>query len=449
MPILCYRIFIMKSYVVIVGRPNVGKSTLFNRIAHSQRALVDDLAGVTRDRIYAEAEWEGKSFTIIDTGGFSVFDGDPFVSIIRDQILLAIQEADVVLFMCNGKEGLTPADMTIAERLRHMSKPVLYLVNKIDDPKHETILSEFYQLGVDKLYPISAAHGTGVSDVMDALTAIIPQEEKSGEPGKRLRLVILGRPNVGKSSLINRLLDSDRLLVSEIPGTTRDAVDMLFTIHNKDYQFIDTAGIRKKKVTRQKLEKIAIIKALKALDRCHIALLVIDASEGIMDQDISIGRYIAERGRGCIIVLNKWDLVPNVSASVSKYVQLVRNRLHFLTFAPVLTTSALTGKRVFKLLDLANEVYQQYNKKIITSPLNTMFREIFATHPPPRHNGRPVKCYYATQTRVRPPTFVCFVNMPDGIHISYERYIINQIRAKSGLDKTPIRILFRKKGSKT
>jgi GTP-binding protein len=439
----------MKSYVVIVGRPNVGKSTLFNRIARSRRALVDDLAGVTRDRIYAEAEWNGKYFTLIDTGGFSVFDGDPFVSMIRDQILLAIQEADVVLFICDGQEGLTPADITIAERLRHMSKPTLYLVNKIDDPKHETILSEFYQLGVDKLYPISAAHGTGVSNVMDALTEIIPQQEQSSEPEGIIRLVVLGRPNAGKSSLINCILDSDRLLVSEFPGTTRDAVDIRFTIHNQDYQFIDTIGIRRKKTTHQKLEKIAIIKALKALDRCHIALLVIDASEGIVDQDIAIGRYIAERGRGCIIVLNKWDLVPNVSNAVSRYVQLVRNRLQFLTFAPVLTTSALTGKRVFKLFDLANEVYQQYNKRITTSPVNTMFREIFAAHPPPRHKGRLVKCYYATQTKVRPPTFVCFVNMPKGIPMSYERYIIHQIRVRSGLDKTPVRILFRKRENKT
>jgi GTP-binding protein len=224
----------MKSYVVIVGRPNVGKSTLFNRIVRSQRALVDDFAGVTRDRIYAEAEWNGKYFTLIDTGGFSVFDGDPFVSIIRDQILLAIQEADAVLFMFDGKAGITPADITIAERLRHVSKPILYLVNKIDDPKHETMLSEFYQLGVDKLYPISAAHGTGVSDVMDTLTEIIPQEEKSNEPEGIIRLAVLGRPNAGKSSLINRILDSDRLLVSEIPGTTRDTVDIVFTINHKD-----------------------------------------------------------------------------------------------------------------------------------------------------------------------------------------------------------------------
>ena len=439
----------MKSYVVIVGRPNVGKSTLFNRISRSPKALVDDLAGVTRDRIYAEAEWNGKYFTLVDTGGFSVFDDDPFVSIIRDQVLLAMQEADVVLCMFNGQEGLTPADITIAERLRHMSKPIFYLVNKIDDPKHETFLSEFYQLGINKLYPISAAHGTGVNNVMDALTEIIPQEEKSSEPEEIIRLAVLGRPNAGKSSLINRILDSDRLLVSEIPGTTRDAVDIAFTIHDKDYQFIDTAGIRRKKATRQKLEKISIVKALKALERCHIALLVIDASQGIVDQDMAIASYIAERGRACIIVLNKWDLVPNVSNAVSKYVQLVRNRFPFMAFAPVLTTSALTGKRVFRLFGLANEVYQQYNKQIGTSPLNKMFQEIFAAHPPSRYKGRLVKCYYATQIRVRPPTFVCFVNRPEGIHIPYKRYISNQIRTKSGLDKTPIRIIFRKRENKT
>ncbi len=438
----------MKSYVVIIGRPNVGKSTLFNRIVRSRKALIDDFAGVTRDRIYAEAEWNGKYFTLIDTGGFSVFDEDPFVGIIRDQILAAIQEADAVLFMLNGKEGITPVDITIAELLRNVSKPTLYVVNKIDDPKHETMLSEFYQLGIDKLYPISATHGTGVGYVMDALAEILPQEEEPKEPEGMIRLAVLGRPNAGKSSLINRILDSDRLLVSEIPGTTRDAVDTVFNINNKCYQLIDTAGIRRKKATRQKLEKISIIKALKALDRCHIAILMIDASVGIVDQDIAIARYIANRGRGCIIVLNKWDLAPNVSDAVSSYVNLVRERFKFLTFAPVLTTSALTGKRVFKLFDLANEVYEQYNVRIGTSRLNGMFREIFASQAPPRHKGRLVKCYYATQIRVRPPTFVCFVNIPDGLPASYKRYIINQLRAKSGLGKAPIRVMFRKRERK-
>jgi GTP-binding protein len=438
----------MKSYVVIIGRPNVGKSTLFNRIVRSRKALIDDFAGVTRDRIYAEAEWNGKYFTLVDTGGFSVFDEDPFVGIIRDQIFSAMQGADAVLFMLNGKEGLTPVDITIAEHLRRVSKPILYVVNKIDDPKHETMLPEFYQLGVDKLYPISAAHGTGVSDLMDELAETLPREEEPKEPEGMIRLAVLGRPNAGKSSLINRILNSDRLLVSEIPGTTRDAVDTVFNIANKCYQLIDTAGIRRKKATSQKLEKISIIKALRALDRCHIAILMIDASVGIVDQDISIARYIAERGRGCIIVLNKWDLAPNVSGAVASYVNLVRERFNFLAFAPILTTSALTGKRVFKLFDLADEVYEQYNIRIETSPLNRMFREIFDSQAPPRHKSRLVKCYYATQIRVRPPTFVCFVNIPDGLPASYKRYIINQLRTKSGLGKTPIRVIFRKRERK-
>ncbi len=381
-PLLCYRTLIMKSYVVIIGRPNVGKSTLFNRIVRSRKALVDNFAGVTRDRIYAEAEWDGKYFTLIDTGGFSVFDEDPFVGIIRDQILSAIQEANAVLFMFNGKEGLTPTDITIAERLRQVSKPILYVVNKIDDPKHKTMLSDFYKLGVDKLYPISATHGAGVDYVMDALAKILPREEELKEPEGMIRLAVVGRPNAGKSSLINRILNYDRLLVSEIPGTTRDAVDTVFNIDDKCYQLIDTAGIRRKKATSRKLEKISIIKALKAIERCHIALLVIDASQGIVDQDIAIASYIAERGRSCIIVLNKWDLIPNISDAVSSYVNLVRERFNFLAFAPVLTTSALTGKRVVKIFDLANEVYEQYNIRIETSPLNRMFREIFASHPP-------------------------------------------------------------------
>lgn len=438
----------MKSYVAIIGRPNVGKSTFFNRITRSRKALVDDFAGVTRDRLYADVEWDGKYFTLIDTGGFSVFDDDSFAGTIREHILSTIQEADVLLLMFNGKEGLTPVDITIAERLRTMPKPILYVVNKLDDPQQEALLSEFYQLGVDKLYPISAAHGIGISSVMDALTALLPQEKEPEYHEDMIRLAVLGRPNVGKSSLINRILNSDRLLVSDIPGTTRDAVDTVCHVNEKYYQLIDTAGIRRKRSTRQKLEKFSVIKALKALDRSHIALLVLDASQGIVDQDITIAGHIAERGRGCIIVLNKWDLTPNVPNAILRYVNLVKERIKFLAFAPILTTSALTGKRVLKIFTLVNEVYEQYNMRIETSPLNRMFQEIFASHEPPRHRGRLIKCYYATQIRVRPPTFVCFVNTPEGIPESYKRYVINQIRAKSGLGKTPVRLIFRKRERK-
>ncbi|MFV9691545.1 MAG: ribosome biogenesis GTPase Der [Desulfobacteria bacterium] len=435
----------MKSYVAIVGRPNVGKSTLFNRITRSRKAIVDDYPGVTRDRIYGDVEWDERHFALIDTGGFSAYDSEPFTGIIRGQILTAIQESDVVLLLFDGREGLNPVDITICEHLRLAGKPVLYLVNKIDDPKHESAVSEFYRLGIDRLYPISASHGLGIGDVMDAVTKHLSHGEEPQEPGDVLRLSVLGRPNVGKSSLINRILDSDRLVVSSIPGTTRDAVDTMCRVGGQSYQLIDTAGIRRKRSVYQKLEKFSVIKALKAIDRSHIVLLLIDAAQGIVDQDITIASYIAKRHRGCIIVLNKWDLAPKALNLISNYVDMVRERIKFLSFAPVLTTSALTGKGVMKIFNIVNEVSQQYNARIPTPRLNTMFQEIFMSHEPPRHRGRLVRCYYAAQIAVRPPTFVCFVNTPEGIPVSYERYVLNRIRPASGLTKTPVRIIFRKR----
>ncbi|MFH1076153.1 MAG: ribosome biogenesis GTPase Der [Pseudomonadota bacterium] len=437
----------MRSYIAIVGRPNVGKSTLFNQITHSTKALVDNLPGVTRDRLYADVEWNEKKFVIIDTAGFSDDQNDPLTKDIRENLDLGVQEADILMCVFNAKDGLTPGDIAIVDYLRRIQKPTLYIVNKVDTPKHESLLPDFYSLGQGTLYPISAAHRSGIDDVMDALSELIPldTENPADENNNMIRISVMGRPNVGKSSLINRLLATDRVLVSEMPGTTRDAVDIDFTFQNKAYRLIDTAGIRKKTSVYEKLEKLSVIKSLKAIEQCHIALMVIDASEGVTGQDIAVGSYIAEQQRGTIIVLNKWDIATKGKNALTEYTHATRDRMKFLSFAPIVNVSALTGQNVLKIFNLANQVYNEYNTHISTSQVNKMFHEAFTSHPPPAYKHRPVKCYYATQSRVRPPTFLCFVNKAEGIAVSYGRYLVNQIRLKSKLKQTPVKIIFKNK----
>ncbi len=437
----------MKPIVAIVGRPNVGKSTLFNRITRSRKALVDNSPGVTRDRNYGDARWDEVSFTVVDTGGFSDFEAEGFGPLVRYQVMQAIEEADAIVMLLDGREGATPVDTDLIYQLRRSSKPVLYGVNKIDGPRHESLLSDFSVLGVDPLYPVSAEHGYGVHDLLDALIAVLPQSTPEAAPD-RIRLAVIGRPNVGKSSLINRLLRDERLLVSEIPGTTRDAVDTICKVNKKEYVLIDTAGIRRKGRVRKKLEKFSIIKALRSLNRCDIALVMMDASEGVTGQDANIAGYALERGRACIILLNKWDLVEKDSKMAERYVKEVKDRLGFLSFAPILTISALTGQRAFKIFDWVETVYEQYTTRISTGRLNRIFEAIINQHQPSSYRGRRIKFYYATQISVAPPRFVCFVNYPEGIHFSYERYIINRLREGLGLDRTPIRLIFRKREKK-
>ncbi|MCK4487557.1 MAG: ribosome biogenesis GTPase Der [Desulfobacterales bacterium] len=437
----------MKPIVAIVGRPNVGKSTLFNRITRSRKALVDNSPGVTRDRNYGDARWDEVSFTVVDTGGFSDFEAEGFGPLVRYQVMQAIEEADAIVMLLDGREGATPVDTDLIYQLRRSSKPVLYGVNKIDGPRHESLLSDFSVLGVDPLYPVSAEHGYGVHDLLDALIAVLPRSTPEAAPD-RIRLAVIGRPNVGKSSLINRLLRDERLLVSEIPGTTRDAVDTICKVNKKEYVLIDTAGIRRKGRVRKKLEKFSIIKALRSLNRCDIALVMMDASEGVTGQDANIAGYALERGRACIILLNKWDLVEKDSKAAERYVNEVKDRLKFLSFAPILTVSALTGQRAFKIFDWVETVYKQYTTRISTGRLNRIFEAIINQHQPSSYHGRRIKFYYATQISVAPPRFVCFVNYPEGIHFSYERYIINRLREGLGLDRTPIRLIFRKREKK-
>jgi GTP-binding protein len=427
----------------------VGKSTLFNRITRTQDALVDDFPGVTRDRHYGDGQWNEIDFTLVDTGGFT--EGEDFADEIRYQVHQAIADADVILLLLDGKSGISPFDNDILNFLRSVDKPVFYAVNKIDGAEQEIYLADFYQLGLQTLYPLSAEHRYGLTDLLDDMAAVLSALAKQPgvDPGgEMIRLAVVGRPNVGKSSLINRVLGQERLLVSDIPGTTRDAIDSVCKYNGKSYLLVDTAGIRRKGKVTRKLEKFSIIKALRSLERCDVALIVMAANEGITDQDISIAGYAYERGCGCIILLNKWDLVEKDSQTVKTYYNRLREQAKFLSFAPAMTISALTGQRIAKTFKLVDEVYEQYVKRIATGQLNRIIEKAIEKNTPSLHRGRRIKFYYAAQISTRPPTIVCFVNYPQAVHFSYKRYLLNQLREKSGLDKTPIRMIFRQREGK-
>ena len=437
----------MKPVVAIIGRPNAGKSTLFNRITRTKDALVDNFPGVTRDRHYGSSTWNDVEFSVIDTGGFCRGGNDNFSSLSRDQVHQAISDADAVILLLDGKGGVSPFDSELIEILRELSCPVFYVVNKIDSYEKEENINEFYSLGIDTFYPVSAEHGYGVPDFLDSLVSAFPTspaEDDTDDDGV-IKIAVIGRPNVGKSSLINRILGETRVIVSDIPGTTRDSIDTACEINGRQYLLIDTAGIRRKKQVYEKIEKISIIKALQSIERCDIALIMIDANEGITDQDVKIAGYAFERGCGCIFLLNKWDLVEKDDKTLKRYIEKLRMEAKFLSFTPVLALSALTGKRVPKIFDVVNTVYDQYTTRISTGPLNKIFERATLKTEPSLHNGRRIKFFYATQITAKPPTFISFVNSPDGIHFSYQRYLINQIRQETGLDKTPVRLFFRKR----
>jgi GTP-binding protein len=436
----------MKPIIAIVGRPNVGKSTLFNRITRTKDALVDNFPGVTRDRHYGDAVWNDIEFTLVDTGGFT--EGDDFAEEIRFQVRQAIADADVILLLLDGKEGVSPFDQDVIDILRAVDKPIFYAVNKIDGAGQEMILSDFFQLGIDPFYPLSAEHRYGLNDLMDDIVDSLGQF--AGEPIEdsdqdRIKLAVVGRPNVGKSSLINRILGEKRLLVSDTPGTTRDAIDSVSQVNDKNYLLVDTAGIRRKGKVSKKLEKFSIIKALRSLDRCDVALIVVDAGEGVTDQDVAIAGYAYDRGCGCIFLLNKWDLVDKDSKTVKIYYERLRDQAKFLSFAPAMTISALTGQRVSKIFKLVDEVFDQYQRRIGTGKLNRIFERAIEKNEPSLHRGNRIKFYYAAQTSTKPPTIVCFVNYPQAVHFSYKRYLINQVREQAGLDSTPIRLIFRQR----
>jgi GTP-binding protein len=436
----------MNPIVAILGRPNVGKSTLFNRLTRTQDAIVDDQPGVTRDRHYGRAEWNGVDFTVVDTGGFA--DEDEFSAEIRFQIQQAIDEADLIVLVLDGKGGVSPFDRDLVDALRGVPKPVLHAVNKIDGPEHEGRLADFYRLGVASLYPISAEHRFGLNDFLDDLVVALPRGE-APEPAAAGRaligLSVVGRPNVGKSSLINRLLGEDRLLVSPRPGTTRDAIDSVYRHKGRSYLLIDTAGIRRKSRVSAKLEKFSVIKALRSLERCDVAVIVLDAGEGITDQDITIAGYAYERGCGCVLAINKWDLAEQRGLRAKTMIDELRLKAKFLSFAPALTISARTGRRVNQIFSVADVVYQQFGQRIGTGQLNRILDTALQKNAPPLHRGRPVKFYYAAQVQTQPPTILFFVNHPEAVHFSYKRYLLNQIREQTALDKTPIRLVFRER----
>lgn len=446
-------VFSQSAIVALIGRPNVGKSTLFNRITKSRRAIVDPTPGVTRDRQYERVEWDQKTFILVDTGGIeaeyrsSDDAGNNMGSNIREQTLQAVAEADVLLFLMDGREGVTPTDFDVTKLLRKTEKPVYYVVNKIDGEELEaSLLPAFYELGVERLWPMSAEHGYGVRTLMDDLVAELPVHQESGlQPADTIRIAFFGRPNVGKSSLINRLLGEERMVVSDIPGTTRDSIDILLSTKNKNYLLIDTAGIRRKGRVKEKLEKFSIIKALAALERCDLALILINAEEGITEQDTKVIGYTQEQGRGCILVVNKWDLVKGAPREQKKILTELAMATQFVAFAPILTLSALTGKGVGRLLPVITSVYRQYCKTFPTNRLNHILRDAVDSHPPALHRGRRIKLLYTTQIASQPPTFAIVANYPREIHFSYHRYLVNTFRRELGLDKTPIRIVFRER----
>jgi|Deesub1362A_J573_1020465.scaffolds.fasta_scaffold00592_10 GTP-binding protein len=437
----------MKPVVAIVGRPNVGKSTLFNRIVRERRALVADVPGVTRDRLYQEVEWNGRVFLLVDTGGFEPTCQEGLLSLMREQTELAIEEADIIIFVLDVRDGLTPSDRDAAELLRRTSKPVHYVVNKVDGPRWDAQAMEFYELGADRLHLISAKHGRGVTELLEAVTERLPLASPKEEPGPEevIRVAVVGRPNVGKSSLVNRLCGTARSLVSPEPGTTHDAVDTEIRWHGRRFLLIDTAGIRKKARTRIPLEKYCVIKALRSIDRAHVALLLVDATEGATDQDAKIGSYIVERGRGCIVLANKWDLVPKDSRTHDDFVSDLKEGLRHLEFAPVMTVSALTGQRLGRILGQVMEVYRSWTQRIPTSRLNPPFRRWVEEHPPPLYKGRRIKFYYCTQAEIAPPTFVAFTNCPEGVQQSYIRYLVRRTREEFGFEGAPIRFQLRER----
>ncbi|SDE15596.1 ribosome biogenesis GTPase Der [Desulfuromonas thiophila] len=431
------------SVVAIVGRPNVGKSTLFNRLLGERKALVEDFPGVTRDRNYALVTRHAKPFTLIDTGGFEPASEDRMLVQMREQSQLAIEEADLVLFVLDGRAGLTPADEEVAALLRQSTKPVLYVVNKVDGPQQEQAAAEFYGLGIESFVAISAEHGQGINDLVNQICAQLPPAPRETAAADQVRLAVIGRPNVGKSSLVNRLLGAERVVANPEAGTTRDSIDSPFRYNGKDFLLIDTAGIRRKGRVSQKLEKYSVLQALKAMDRAHVVLLLIDAAEGITEQDLTVAGYAYERGRALVLVVNKWDAVAKDHRTLNQFTQQVRDQFKFLPFAPVLFVSALTGQRVAKIMETVEQVANEFNRKVSTAELNRVLQAAEAAHQPPIFQGKRVKLFYMTQTAVRPPSFVIFVNRQEGLHFSYRRYLANKIREPFGFLGCPIRIEYR------
>ncbi len=425
-----------KPIVAVVGRPNVGKSTLFNRLAGERISIVQDTPGVTRDRIYADVEWTGRKFTLIDTGGMEIGAEDIILKQILQQAEIAIETADVVLFVTDGKTGMTDDDKQVANMLRKTKKPVVLAVNKVDSVERDSMnIYEFYELGIGDPIAISAGQALGLGDMLDEVIAYFPEQQEYDEEDEVIKVAIIGKPNVGKSSLINKILGEDRLIVSDIAGTTRDAIDTPIEIDGQKYIFIDTAGMRRKSKIKEEIERFSIIRAVAAVERCDVAILLIDANEGITDQDTKIAGIAHERGRAAIIAVNKWDVIEKNDKTMNQYLKDIGNELAYMPYAPKVFISALTGQRIKRMLELIQTVYQNHALRISTGLLNDVLIEATAMQQPPADKGRQLKLYYMTQVSIKPPTFVIFVNDRELFHFSYRRYIENQLREIARLQK--------------
>lgn len=438
-----------KPVVAIVGRPNVGKSTLFNFIAGKRISITEDTPGITRDRIYAEAEWRGRKFTLIDTGGIEPYTEDYIKKMMIRQAELAIETADVIIFLLDMKTGLTAADNDVAAMLRKSRKPVVVAVNKVDSVGElPPDAYEFYNLGMGDFYPVSSIHGLGIGDLLDAVFEYFPENADEENDDDIIDVAVIGRPNVGKSSLINCILGEERVIVSDIPGTTRDAIDTLVERNGKKFNFIDTAGIRRKSKIDENIERYSVIRSWMAVDRADVCLIVLDANDGVTEQDTKIAGYAHEQGKASVIVVNKWDAVEKETGTLEKMRKEILQELEFMNYSPVVFISAKTGQRVERLFELVDYVYNQASFRVQTGMLNDVLNEATAMVQPPSDKGKRLKIYYMTQAGIKPPKFVLFVNDKELMHFSYERYIINTLRNNFGFEGTPIQLILKEKKEK-
>ena len=439
----------MKPLIAIVGRPNVGKSMLFNKLVGQRLSIVEDTPGVTRDRLYAEAEWRNRKFDIVDTGGIEPSADSQILAFMRQQAEIAIQHATVILFVCDIKTGLTASDQEVANMLLRSQKPVVLAVNKMDQVGiTNPDIYEFYNLGLGDPIAVSAVHGHGTGDLLDACMEYFPPEDEEEEEDDVIKVAVIGKPNVGKSSLVNRILGEQRVIVSDMAGTTRDAVDSYFENQKGKYLFIDTAGMRKKSKVDDRIEKFSVLRATMAIERADVCLILVDANEGVTEQDTKVAGLAHEAGKACIIVVNKWDAIEKDDKTMDHMRQDIRRDLSYMTYAPIVFISALTGQRVDRLFDLINYVNDQASLRITTGMLNTVLADATARVQPPTDKGRRLKIYYMTQIGIKPPHFVCFCNDAKLFHFSYQRYLENQIRSTFGLEGTPVRLTIRQKSDK-
>ncbi|EUJ52354.1 ribosome biogenesis GTPase Der [Paenilisteria rocourtiae] len=434
----------VKPVVAIVGRPNVGKSTIFNRIVGERVSIVEDIPGVTRDRIYNSADWLGRDFNIIDTGGIDLGD-EPFLAQIKAQAEIAIDEADVIIFITNGREGVTDADEQVAKILYRSKKPIVLAVNKVDNPEMRDQIYDFYSLGFGEPFPISGSHGLGLGDLLDDVFKKFPERGEEEYDENVIKFSLIGRPNVGKSSILNALLGEQRVIVSDVAGTTRDAIDTPYEFDGQEYVMIDTAGMRKRGKVYESTEKYSVLRAMRAIERSDVVLVVLNAEEGIREQDKRIAGYAHEAGRGILIVVNKWDAIEKDEKTMNAFIEDIREQFVFLSYAPIVFVSAVTKQRLTNLFPMINDISNNHSLRVQSSLLNDVIMDAVAMNPSPMDKGKRLKIYYTTQVAIRPPTFVVFVNEPEMMHFSYERFLENRIREAFPFDGTPIRLIARQR----